>query len=259
MDPIRYAIAGSAGRMGRTLIEAVQQDPEATLAAALEHSSSPFLGRDAGELRFNHYYQLLNMVEQLRWAHERWDTDVQPPLWSWLLGAALAVTHGGLPTANVLCLYMLLVGVIAGMRFLGVYAPNAPVVAWILPGPATCSGVDDRRCLGSAVQEGNSKPGRTAQRSERQAVRLRLRVVGPVSRRGSAPESSDSPGEDRTSLTYERAETGTGQDCRTADFFAFPTASSCRRRVRPIFGEGCPDYIVAHHGGSAMSKRVLVL
>ena len=50
MDPIRYAIAGSAGRMGRTLIEAVQQDPEATLAAALEHSSSPFLGRDAGEL-----------------------------------------------------------------------------------------------------------------------------------------------------------------------------------------------------------------
>jgi len=50
MEKIRYAIAGSAGRMGRTLIEAVQQDPEATLAAALEHPASPFLGRDAGEL-----------------------------------------------------------------------------------------------------------------------------------------------------------------------------------------------------------------
>ena len=50
MEKIRYAIAGSAGRMGRTLIEAVQLDPEATLAAALEHPSSPFLGRDAGEL-----------------------------------------------------------------------------------------------------------------------------------------------------------------------------------------------------------------
>lgn len=50
MEKIRYAIAGSAGRMGRTLIEAVQQDAEATLAAALEHPSSPFLGRDAGEL-----------------------------------------------------------------------------------------------------------------------------------------------------------------------------------------------------------------
>ena len=50
MDRIRYAIAGSSGRMGRTLIEAVQQDPDAQLAAALEHVSSPFLGRDAGEL-----------------------------------------------------------------------------------------------------------------------------------------------------------------------------------------------------------------
>ena len=50
MDKIRYAIAGSSGRMGRTLIEAVQQDASATLAAALEHADSPFLGKDAGEL-----------------------------------------------------------------------------------------------------------------------------------------------------------------------------------------------------------------
>lgn len=50
MNTIRYAIAGSAGRMGRTLIEAVQQDEGATLAAALEQSGSPFLGKDAGEL-----------------------------------------------------------------------------------------------------------------------------------------------------------------------------------------------------------------
>lgn len=50
MDKIRYAIAGSSGRMGRTLIEAVQQDQNGVLAAALEHGSSPFLGKDAGEL-----------------------------------------------------------------------------------------------------------------------------------------------------------------------------------------------------------------
>jgi 4-hydroxy-tetrahydrodipicolinate reductase len=36
--------------MGRTLIEAVQQDAGAILVAALEHGSSPFLGKDAGEL-----------------------------------------------------------------------------------------------------------------------------------------------------------------------------------------------------------------
>ncbi|AJP48618.1 4-hydroxy-tetrahydrodipicolinate reductase [Rugosibacter aromaticivorans] len=50
MKKIRYAIAGSAGRMGRTLIEAVLKNENATLAAALEHSTSPFLGKDAGEL-----------------------------------------------------------------------------------------------------------------------------------------------------------------------------------------------------------------
>ncbi len=45
----RFAIAGSAGRMGRTLIETVLADPEAELTAALEHDSSPALGRDAGD------------------------------------------------------------------------------------------------------------------------------------------------------------------------------------------------------------------
>ncbi|HQR02931.1 MAG: 4-hydroxy-tetrahydrodipicolinate reductase [Proteobacteria bacterium] len=49
MNKIRFAIAGSAGRMGRTLIEAVDTADDAELAAALEHSSSPFLGKDAGE------------------------------------------------------------------------------------------------------------------------------------------------------------------------------------------------------------------
>jgi len=50
MKKIRYAIAGSSGRMGRTLIEAILKNENATLAAALEHSASPFLGKDAGEL-----------------------------------------------------------------------------------------------------------------------------------------------------------------------------------------------------------------
>jgi 4-hydroxy-tetrahydrodipicolinate reductase len=50
MEKIRYAIAGSAGRMGRILIEALQVDESGVLAAALEHDSSPFLGKDAGEL-----------------------------------------------------------------------------------------------------------------------------------------------------------------------------------------------------------------
>ncbi len=46
----KIAIAGSAGRMGRTLLEAVAQADDMALAAALEQSGSPYLDKDAGEL-----------------------------------------------------------------------------------------------------------------------------------------------------------------------------------------------------------------
>ena len=50
MEKIRYAIAGSAGRMGRMLIEAVLKSEDGVLAAALEQADSAFIGKDAGEL-----------------------------------------------------------------------------------------------------------------------------------------------------------------------------------------------------------------
>ncbi len=50
MNKIKVAIAGSGGRMGRTLLESVLQSDDLMLHAALEHSASAQLGRDAGEL-----------------------------------------------------------------------------------------------------------------------------------------------------------------------------------------------------------------
>jgi 4-hydroxy-tetrahydrodipicolinate reductase len=47
---VKLAIAGAAGRMGRTLIEATLGDPELELAAALERPGHPALGRELGEL-----------------------------------------------------------------------------------------------------------------------------------------------------------------------------------------------------------------
>jgi len=47
---LNIAIAGSAGRMGRALIEAINQAPDMCLAAALERSGSDLIGKDAGEL-----------------------------------------------------------------------------------------------------------------------------------------------------------------------------------------------------------------
>jgi 4-hydroxy-tetrahydrodipicolinate reductase len=46
---MRLAIAGAAGRMGRTLVEGVLRSKDLTLAAALEAPGHPQLGRDAGE------------------------------------------------------------------------------------------------------------------------------------------------------------------------------------------------------------------
>ncbi len=46
-QPLRIAIAGASGRMGRMLIEAVQNAPDAVLAGALDVPSSPALGLDA--------------------------------------------------------------------------------------------------------------------------------------------------------------------------------------------------------------------
>ncbi len=46
----RVAIAGTTGRMGRALLEALFEAPDLRLQAALEQADHPFIGRDAGEL-----------------------------------------------------------------------------------------------------------------------------------------------------------------------------------------------------------------
>lgn len=50
MNKIKVVIVGCTGRMGKVLLEAVLQSDDLMLYAALDHSSSHYLGRDAGEL-----------------------------------------------------------------------------------------------------------------------------------------------------------------------------------------------------------------
>jgi 4-hydroxy-tetrahydrodipicolinate reductase len=50
MTPLKVAITGSAGRMGRALIEAILPLPDLKLAGALEQKGHAAVGRDAGEL-----------------------------------------------------------------------------------------------------------------------------------------------------------------------------------------------------------------
>lgn len=50
MSVQQIAIAGSAGRMGRALLEAVAESPDFRLKSALERADSPLVGKDAGEI-----------------------------------------------------------------------------------------------------------------------------------------------------------------------------------------------------------------
>lgn len=46
-SPLRVAVAGASGRMGRMLVEAIQASPDCILSAALDLPGSPALGNDA--------------------------------------------------------------------------------------------------------------------------------------------------------------------------------------------------------------------
>ena len=47
---LNLAVTGAAGRMGRNLIQACQENSNCQLGAAIEHENSPFIGVDAGEM-----------------------------------------------------------------------------------------------------------------------------------------------------------------------------------------------------------------
>ncbi len=132
--PVRRYLPGKLGVVA-AWIEA-PTEVEAPLVFAIPSQDALWTLDGSGELRVAHYYQLLNMVEQVDWAADRWVTDVQPPFWTPIYGAVLAITGGDLPTANVLHAAVLLGAVLAGLLFLRNFAGEAPLPAWCLPGAA---------------------------------------------------------------------------------------------------------------------------
>jgi 4-hydroxy-tetrahydrodipicolinate reductase len=48
--PVRIAVLGAAGKMGRAIVRALVDEPGATLSAAVERAGAPEIGQDAGTL-----------------------------------------------------------------------------------------------------------------------------------------------------------------------------------------------------------------
>jgi len=111
---------------------------EAVTLYVLPGSDAVWSLDESGEVRFVHYYQLLNIVENQRWAAEftvdRWITVNQPPLWSPLLASTVLFAGNGLVEAAGLYLLVLLLVGVSGVRVLALAAPRAPIAAWLLPG-----------------------------------------------------------------------------------------------------------------------------
>jgi 4-hydroxy-tetrahydrodipicolinate reductase len=49
-NDMKLVVVGAAGRMGQTLIRLIHETPGVTLHAAVERETSPFIGKDAGEI-----------------------------------------------------------------------------------------------------------------------------------------------------------------------------------------------------------------
>jgi len=93
----------------------------------------------SGALRFVHYYQILNLVENQRWASEmlvdRWGTVSQPPLWSNLL-ALQTLVDPDLPGASALFFWVLVLAGLTAIRLLDRTGEGVPELAWLLPATA---------------------------------------------------------------------------------------------------------------------------
>lgn len=91
-----------------------------------------------GDLRYTHYYQLLNQVENQVWAEEILDsrrfTWNQPPGWSPLLAMTVQLVRPDLPGASALFLWVLLLLGACSVRTLSLLTPGAPLSAQALPG-----------------------------------------------------------------------------------------------------------------------------
>lgn len=149
-----------------------------------------------GELRYVHYYQLLNQVENQVWAEELLSTRRltlnQPPGWSPLLAVATLLVAPDLTGANALFLWVVLLVGLSGLRLIAAVAPGAPAPAWLLPAamaavhahlmiePGSCNFPDSlfaASILGVAVALAEDRPGAFAGMGLAASL---LRYPGPV-------------------------------------------------------------------------------
>ena len=138
----RYLDRGMTG----VLVEATEGPMDLTVSGTDgSHEIFVLPGQEAiwaldrsGQAKFLHYYQLLNKVENQRWALETLETRHltinQPPLWSYVLAVPAALHDGEMGGANLLFLMVILLVGLSALSLVETLAPEAPWGAFALPG-----------------------------------------------------------------------------------------------------------------------------
>jgi hypothetical protein len=84
-----------------------------------------------------HYYQLLNIAENVEWARELWTTRHvtlnQPPMWSYYHAGAALLNGPDLPAVYFVFLLVLAAISAVGVRLVAALVPGAPMAALLLP------------------------------------------------------------------------------------------------------------------------------
>ncbi len=136
----RYLESGVAGLVVDVDLEAgeaLRVQADGTSLYVLPGAESVWAAHASGALRYVHYYQLLNQVENQVWAQEmledRWATLNQPPGWSPQLSLATLLIVDDMPAAGALFLLVLLLVGGSAVRLAVVLAPRAPAAALAVP------------------------------------------------------------------------------------------------------------------------------
>lgn len=142
----RYLRAGVAGLMVDLSLAPGERLPlqvEGERVYLLPGTDAVWSLHAAGALRYVHYYQLLNQVENQVWAEEvlehRWLTLNQPPGWSPLLATATLWVLPDLQAANALFLGVILLVGLSAVLLQGALAPGASGAALALPAAMTAA------------------------------------------------------------------------------------------------------------------------
>ncbi len=92
---------------------------------------------EAANLHLVHYYQILNIAENVQWARQLWTTRYvtlnQPPLWSYFHAGASLLGGPDLPATYLVFVLVMIAIAAVGVRLVDVLEPSAPPWALALP------------------------------------------------------------------------------------------------------------------------------